>query len=62
MCIRDRTYNPELTRHMDARSEQRALASRWRMARAGRTNARRSQATRTEAPAAAGAAVVVRTC
>lgn len=56
------TFHPELTRHMDARGEQRNLASRWRMARAGRSNARRSAAARPEAPAASGAAVVVRTC
>ena len=56
------TFNPELTRHMDARGEQRELAARWRMARAGRRNARRSGAPRSEAPAASGAAVVVRTC
>lgn len=28
------TWNPELTRHMDARREQRELAASWRIARA----------------------------
>ena len=56
------TFNPELTRHMDARGEQRELAARWRMARAGRRNTRRRSAGRNEGPAASGAAVVVRTC
>lgn len=32
------TFNPELTRHMDARTEQRELAARWRIARATRSD------------------------
>jgi len=56
------TFHPELTRHMDARGEQRSLASRWRMARAGRNNDRRPSPSRPEAPAASGAAAVIRTC
>jgi len=56
------TFHPELTRHMDARSEQRKLAARWRMARAGRTNSKQSRTYRSDAPATSGAAAVVRTC
>jgi hypothetical protein len=56
------TFHPELIRHMDGRAEQRSLARRWRMAHASRRNARRVEAPRTEAPAASGAAAVIRTC
>jgi hypothetical protein len=56
------TFHPDLIRHMDARDEQRSLAARLRMARAGRRNARRAEVPRTEVPAATGAASVIRTC
>ena len=56
------TFHPELIRHMDARDEQRSLAARRRMARASRRNARRAEFPRTDAPAATGAASVIRTC
>ena len=56
------TFHPELIRHMDARAEQRSLARRWRMAHAGRRNARRTETPRPEVPAATGAASVIRTC
>lgn len=55
------TFNPELTRHMDARHEQRELAARWRIARAGRTSAARRR-TRAQGPVTTGSAVVVRPC
>ncbi|MEO7197875.1 MAG: hypothetical protein ABIZ50_05320 [Solirubrobacterales bacterium] len=57
------TFNPELTRHMDARREQRQLAADWRLARAAKGN----DAAPTKAgpgaapkPVTSGAAAVVR--
>lgn len=56
------TFNPLLIRHMDVRGEQREMAARWRMARAGSRNSRRSRIPRSKGPAASGAASVIQTC
>ena len=57
------TFSPELMSHMDARREQRELASRWRLARSarrGRLAARRSADTLDRCPPpATGAAAVL---
>jgi hypothetical protein len=55
------TARPELIRHMDARREQRELAAKWRLARAGRrrADAAPAPAQRRPEPAASGAAAIL---
>ncbi len=55
------TFNPELTRHMDARREQRQLAADWRLARATKGNsAAPTKAGAARKPVTSGAAAVLR--